>query len=1045
MKIHRFHPLLIIALSLSGLPPAAPGAAVKLLPAPGAPGAHLVINNLGPAIKEGVQTRFSNPSDYRAVTQSFQWNSPGALLGLGFRLAAGQTALTKPQNYLLAIYNAENWTPRSPVGAPVFGAEIELSGKLVSAGAAGSYLYFDLSGLGVRLAEGGSYLVVLGPDLKRAPIPGQRLLFEASVDSFARGVANQVSTLTPTEVNGNRFNFDLNFFATASQPASAPAGGANAAGGTVPAPAGGAGESPAQGPSPVSAATATAPAAAASGVTVKLLPAADVAGTAGAAGAHLVINNLGPAIKEGVQTRFSNPADYRAVTQSFQWNSPGALLGLGFRLASEQTAFTKPQTYRLAVYNAQNWTPRSPAGALVFGAEIEMSGKQIPAGAAGSYLYFDLSGLDVRLAEGGSYLAVLGPDLRRAPIPGQRFFFEASVDSFARGVANQVSTLTPSEVNGNRFNFDLNFFATASQPASAPPAAANAAAAAGGAPAGPPAPTAGAVSPPAGADAAPAPVIRATLAPADAADAPDVAINSDGATLSEAPQARWHTPADYRALTQSFQWPSDGELVRAGFRFGKKQEAFRAAENYIFSIYQTTGWAVGSRLGPVVFSGRIEMTPELTGARAAGNYLQLDLAPFHIKLTRGQCYLLLLAPDPAGRPVPGQRVFLDAASNPLPAGTGGQIPTFPPDAVTGTRFNFDLVFFLASSTGGAARGKSKLVRTIADAPAGTFFAYPHNNGFYDGVPVLAKYADGTQYFLSYDPADGREAVLGSATGLRRFSYYDIAENGLAAVCDGAAVTLVDLSGVAPNRVLYKAPEGCKLHMPAIRPDATAVALTLEKNTAGGQEYQLVSIEIESGRATVLMTKPFLLNHAQFSPFAPDWIMVSHEGSASQVKDRIWGWHASLAPDGKNLFAPQTGANGRSLLLGHERPLWHKEGQVFCVYAGSAGKPAGLYEVDFSGRSRVVSEGDAWHCDISRDGKWAVVDTQGDGAAGDIVAVNCRTGARAVLVEKIAYARHPWHPHPRISPDGGWIIYNNAAENNAVFIKLSRPDLAAFAP
>jgi hypothetical protein len=771
---------------------------------------------------------------------------------------------------------------------------------------------------------------------------------------------------------------------------------------------------------------------------VKLLPEANVPG------AHLVINNLGPALPEGVQTRFSNKDDYRAVTQSFQWNSPGGLLGLGFRLAASQTAFARPQKYLLAIYNAQTWAPRSPVGGPVFGAEIELSGQLVSSKAGGSYLYFDLSGQNVRLAEGGSYVVVIGPDPKQAPISRQSLYLEASVDSLARGIGNQILAPTLAEVSGNRFNFDLNFFAASSQPASAQPAGAAAAAAAPSRPAPPPA-AAGAVPPPAAAGKGAVRIAGVTLAPASAADGPDIAINSDGDLITEAsPQARWHSPADYRALTQSFQWPSDGELTRAGFRLGREQTAFRVAENYIFAIYQASGWAVGSTLGPAVFTGRIEMTPELIGPRAAGNYIQLDLAPFHIKLARGQCYLLLLAPDPGGRPAPGQRVFLGAAKNPYQPGTGSQITMFPPDKVTGTRFNFDLVFFLASSSGGGARPKSKLAQTVTNAPAGTFFAYPHHNGFLGGEPVLAKYAGGTQYFILYNPEDGRESVLGSVTGLARFAYYDIAENGLAAVEAGNAVVLVDLSGVAPNRVLYKAPADCRLHMPTIRPDASAVAVTLEKKDGAG-EYQLVSIEVESGRAATLMTKPFLLNHAQFSPFAPDWIMVSHEGSASQVKDRLWGWHATLAPDGKNLFAPQTGANGRSLMLGHERPLWHGEGQVFCVYAASSGKPAGLYEVDFSGRARVVSEGDAWHCDISRDGKWAVVDTQGDGAAGDIVAVNCRTGARVTLVEKIAYTRHPWHPHPRISPDGKWVIYNNAAENNAGFIKISQPELAAFAP
>jgi Tol biopolymer transport system component len=94
---------------------------------------------------------------------------------------------------------------------------------------------------------------------------------------------------------------------------------------------------------------------------------------------------------------------------------------------------------------------------------------------------------------------------------------------------------------------------------------------------------------------------------------------------------------------------------------------------------------------------------------------------------------------------------------------------------------------------------------------------------------------------------------------------------------------------------------------------------------------------------------------------------------------------------------------------------------------------------------VISEGDAWHCDVSRDGKWAVIDTQGDGAAGDLIAVNCQTGARLPLVDKISYTRHPLHPHPRISPDGKWVVYNDAGASRAVFVRIAQTELAKFIP
>jgi hypothetical protein len=762
---------------------------------------------------------------------------------------------------------------------------------------------------------------------------------------------------------------------------------------------------------------------------VKLLDEAHVPG------AHVVINSEGASTPEGMQVRFTNNNDYRAVSQSFQWNSNGELRGVGLRLFTGQGAFKATQNYMLAIYNAQSWKARSPVGAPVFAAEVELSGSLITAKAGGRFLYFDLADLKIPLVDGNSYVLVFGPDPKRAPVPGQRLAFHISIDCYANGVANQLSSLTLATVTDNRFNYELNFFLASSSPATTPAEAAG--------------------------NVAQAP-IKATvvgaeidsdadnfvsLAPAQSADAQDVLLSIQGEPADVAMQTRYHHGADYRAATQSFRWTSPGELARVGLKLAKTQEPFKSAQRYIIRIYNAAGWSGRSEVTTPVFSRELTLTPALVNAAAAGKYLEFDLSRFHIKLVRGQSYLLVFGPDPASQPVGGQRLQIETSVNPYQTGVASQIPSLAIDSVPGTRLNLDLIIYLAASQGGLAKGKSALVEDIIEGPENTFFAYPHNNGFYNGEPVLAKYANGTQYFILFDPVSGRESILGSVTGLKRFQYYDIATTGLAVVGVDAGVALVDLTGILPNRILYKAPAGCKLHMPSISPDGGTVAVALEKTAkdGGSDDHQLVSIDVESKKAATLLTKPFLINHVQFSPHDPAWIMFSHEGSASQVKDRIWAWNAGEAPGGKTLFSPQTGANGRALLVGHERPLHHKPGQIFCVYAGSGGRPVGLYEVDFAGNSRVISEGDAWHCDISKDGKWAVLDTQGDGASGDLVAVNCKTGARMPLVDKIAYAQHPYHPHPRISDDGKWVIYNDAAAQKAVFVKISQRELEKFIP
>ncbi len=67
-----------------------------------------------------------------------------------------------------------------------------------------------------------------------------------------------------------------------------------------------------------------------------------------------------------------------------------------------------------------------------------------------------------------------------------------------------------------------------------------------------------------------------------------------------------------------------------------------------------------------------------------------------------------------------------------------------------------------------------------------------------------------------------------------------------------------------------------------------------------------------------------------------------------------------------------------LHFGHERWAHHAVGAVVVAYGVSPAEPRGLYWTspdDPSGR--LLSRGDRyWHCDVSRDGTLAVVDTTG---------------------------------------------------------------------
>ncbi len=130
---------------------------------------------------------------------------------------------------------------------------------------------------------------------------------------------------------------------------------------------------------------------------------------------------------------------------------------------------------------------------------------------------------------------------------------------------------------------------------------------------------------------------------------------------------------------------------------------------------------------------------------------------------------------------------------------------------------------------------------------------------------------------------------------------------------------------------------------------------------------------------------------------------------------------------------------RVLYAGHERWSFHDRSVLIVAYGEGPARPRGIYEAFTDGRpQRLVSEGDRdMHLDVSRDGRWVVVDTSGafdapgkgwedSRAISDILVIDRLTGERR-YVARTRIMNHPSHPHPVFSPDGRHIYYNEANE------------------
>ncbi|EIP98975.1 hypothetical protein OpiT1DRAFT_03477 [Opitutaceae bacterium TAV1] len=353
------------------------------------------------------------------------------------------------------------------------------------------------------------------------------------------------------------------------------------------------------------------------------------------------------------------------------------------------------------------------------------------------------------------------------------------------------------------------------------------------------------------------------------------------------------------------------------------------------------------------------------------------------------------------------------------------------------------------------RIRSPFVKRAVNTPAGTYFTYPHSNGFWRSDPawdantiVVGRESEGSNVLslVEFDPATGNHRAVGASENTNMF--YSITRDGraLASTKRGNnSLVLLDLTGRQPDRVLMTAPAGTQIsHGADILEDGSKAVFALWN--WGAKEFKLQEIDVATGSVTTCMTASWTINHAHYHPFDPGWISLCNEVGNDPIRpmDRIWAWHATLAPQGKRVFDP-VDAQGRPIYITHERAMYHKLGVIADVISPSPGEPRGLYEVGYDGTRRVIAEGKGYqHCNISRDGRWAVADVvnQDDRVTMETVLINFKTGKKEILYAGRA-TKHPWHAHPHISPDGKWVILNDSSLLRAVALEIDPARLEAF--
>jgi hypothetical protein len=338
---------------------------------------------------------------------------------------------------------------------------------------------------------------------------------------------------------------------------------------------------------------------------------------------------------------------------------------------------------------------------------------------------------------------------------------------------------------------------------------------------------------------------------------------------------------------------------------------------------------------------------------------------------------------------------------------------------------------------------------------GSYVTYPHCNGFTRDpyFMVVGRFEAGQTSLWKVDLRDGAETgiarfPLGAPDPRWDFAYFDISldSNRLVARYDNALWILEldevdEMVTLDESHIFYRPPVGTTIHdLPSLRESGDTVLVCLEDDGV----YSCLAIDTQSGKAETLLSKDWYANHYHYSPYDESWIGFSHEGPASQIHDRMWLWHPQKAPDGICVFDQQAEAGSSPLAIGHERWAFHDLSAVTVAYGESASGPRGLYEIFGDGREpRLVSEGNRdWHCNISRDGVLAVVDTTGDsdapgkgwenaGLRSDLMLITMTTGRRRLFYRARENAEgyegrttHPFHPHPTFDTTGKYLVFND---------------------
>ncbi len=209
------------------------------------------------------------------------------------------------------------------------------------------------------------------------------------------------------------------------------------------------------------------------------------------------------------------------------------------------------------------------------------------------------------------------------------------------------------------------------------------------------------------------------------------------------------------------------------------------------------------------------------------------------------------------------------------------------------------------------------------------------------------------------------------------------------------------------------------------------------------------MDLETGEISFVLDADFRIGHIQTSLFTPGEIVYCHE-TGGDAPQRMW-------------FCTGDGKINRPLY--EETPLNWVTHETFAtrdhVYFNILGWQERLRkqahgimrinirtnDIDIIGQVETDQDRSAtenglkgrgfWHCNASRDGKWAA----GDTFAGNVWLINTETGQKHLLVTNTRM--QPDHAHPYFSPDGNRILFQSGYLSNGERLQIMLVNLPEY--